>query len=184
MKQEQSNEIAKRVSVYELTQGAAALLSRGSEGFETDEELSAWQAECQGWMEASGDKLVACRVVMDRADAEEAYLRAESARLAERARRFAAVRVRIKELAIAQMQAHVDMGGKPKVETADGSTVSLVTTRTLKVEVTDVDEIPTAWVRTKVEADLPKIKQAYKDGLTIPGVVVTEVESQSLRFGK
>lgn len=171
-----------RLSVYELTRDAAMMLARGSEGFDTDEELSAWQAECERWMELSGDKYVACRVVIDRAEAEEAWLKAEAAKLTERANRFRSVRERVKGLALDLVKSQADVTGNNKVQLSDGSTVTLVKRTEIKVVVDDADDLPTDFVRVTVAPDLMAIKAAHKEGRDVPGASCSEVESYSLRF--
>lgn len=173
-----------RLSVYELTQGAAMMLARGSEGFDTDEELVAWQKECEEWMALSGDKFVACKIVMSRAESEEEWLKAEAAKLLDRAKRFATVRERVKGLATDLMKSQIAMGAEPKIQMADGSSVSLVKRSEIKVIVDDIDEVPTEYTRVKVEADLPAIKAAHKVGREVPGVTCADIESYSLRFSK
>ena len=114
-------ELERKVSVYELAQQAQGLLAIGSNGFDTDEELADWQAQMQAWMERSGDKFVACRVVIERAEAEEKWLREQSSLLADRARRFAKVQENVKALATGLLEAREDISGDSKVQTADGS---------------------------------------------------------------
>lgn len=177
-------EITKKVSVYELTMGASALLARGSEGFETDEELAAWQDEMNAWMEVSGDKLLACRAVIDRADAEEAWLKSEADKIRDRARRFATVSDRVRDLIMQQMLAHEAVSGEKKVVTSDGSSVSLVRTAAIDVQVADATDLPAQYQRVTIAADKTALKAAHKAGVEVPGVTFVDGVTTSIRFGK
>lgn len=178
------SELIKRPSVYELTQEAGDLLARGSDGFDTDDALAGWQDELTAWMERAVDKSVACRAVIERAEMEEDWLKAQAKMLTDRAKKFATLRERVKSLQIQLVLANEEVTGSAKMQTADGSSVSVVRTRQVAVNVVDLDEIPTRFCRVKTEADLPAIKAAYKAGEAVPGVECAETESLSLRYGK
>lgn len=173
-----------RPSVYALTAQATALFNRGAEGFDTDEELAEWQSQIDALMVKSGDKFVACRAVMTRADEEEAYCKEQAALFADRAKRFATVRERVKDLAKQLLLSHEALTGQAKIQTADGSSISLARTRQVQVVVTDLESVPTRFVRVKTEPDLAAIKAAHKLGEQVAGTECVETESVSLRFGK
>ena len=179
-------DIIQRPSVYDLTQQATSLMLRGSEGFDDDAGLLAWQQEVNDWLDSTTDKALACRVVISRFDAEAAYCKAEADRLRDRAKRFEAAGERVTGLVKMLLSAKEDAGEGPKAQLADGSTVTLVHTRGVEVNVTDLDKIPQRFVRVKVEPDKVALKAAYKADPTgtVPGVEFAETETASVRWSK
>ena len=180
----QTQELSARPSVFTLTQDAARLMLRGSEGFDTDEEMTAWQQEVNDWLDASDDKALACRVVISRFDAEAAYCKQEADRLRDRAKRFEAAGERVTSLVKMLLASKEDAGEGGKVTMADGSTVSLVHTRGVEVQVLDLDAIPQRFCRVKVEADKVALKAAYKAGEQVAGVAFSETVTDSIRWSK
>jgi hypothetical protein len=173
-----------RLSVYELAVKANELVVTGATGFDTDEELSAWVDQMRDWADASVDKFVALRYAIEKAGEEEKAMRELAAKFESRARRFAAAGDRIKGLCKELVAAHAEVTGNTKIETFDGSYVSVITLVGESVEVVDIDAVPAEYKRVTVAPDKVAIKAAHKDGQTIPGVSITPTSTASLRFGK
>lgn len=179
-----TTQVMSRPSVYALSTEARDLLLTGSNGFDDDAGFDAWNLQLQGWLAKASDKFVACRVIIERAAAEAAFLKDQAKQLAERGKRFGAVEDRVKGLVKELLTAQVQTTGQNKIETADGSTVTLVETTQIDVDIADVNLLPTRFVRTVVEPDLNAIKAAYKRGEETPGAVCNERKTTSIRWGK
>lgn len=176
-----------RKSVYELAQESAGLLQAGADGFDTDEQLAAWEAELANWVSEADDKLVACRAVIERAEAEQEWLEVQSKKLKERAKRHERTQQVVKDLALQLLAAHEEATGQRKVQTSDGSSVSVAVRENVAVDVADINgllESAPEFVRQKLEPDLVALKKAIADGREFPGVTWQVTQSRSLRWGK
>lgn len=148
------------------------------------EQLAAFEHKLDAWLANTTDKQLACLAVKQRAEAEQAIVKAEMARLQACNKAFAALADRMDEKALEMLHAHEALTGEVKMQCADGRTVSLVRTRQLDVQVTELDAVPQAYCKTTTVAVLPEIKAAYKAGKEVPGVTVTERQSESVRWSK
>lgn len=156
------------------------MMERGAEGFDTDEDLDAWQGELNALLAQAGDKFLACRVVVDKAKFDADFYKAEAARLLSHAERLTAVQDRVKDLALKMLLAT----GEEKIETADGSWVKVKRTKTESVECEDLTFLPESCLRRSVAPDKVAIKKLLKDGQEVPGAVLAIGESVSIQWGK
>lgn len=172
-------------TTFEIITAARALAMRGESGFDDDAGMDGWLAELDALATVGEDKMLACTVVVDDAKVQAERLRELAKRIGERAKAYDAIveRVEGKMLSIAQGLHAVD--GRTKFNLGDGGSVSLVTRKDLKVEVTDVLALPFKFQKVaEPKADLAGIKAAAKLGEKITGATVTEVQETHLRRGK
>ena len=123
----------------------------------------------------AADKVDATAAYLKGLDAEAAALKAEIARLRERADSAARKSERIKALLLPAVEA---LGGKVK-----GPRFSVSTRNTKAVQIVDAAALPEAFVVTKTETapDKIKIKKAIEAGEVVPGAELEIRTSVSIR---
>ena len=171
-------------STRELILRSQDLAHEGSNGFEDDEGFDGWIARFDAFLAESTDKLLACRFVSEELAAKQVRAKEIASQFTDLARKIGAAVDRVDDKAMALAIATADATGKTKFDTEDGRSVTLVTTRQIDVQVTDLEILPTRFARVKVEADKSAIKAAHKLGESVPGVTCVDTESKSLRWSK
>lgn len=74
-------------------------------------------------------------------------------------------------------------GERHKVELAD-SYVAIRVTRSQRVEIDDLDELPRSLVRTVVQPDKTQIRARLKAGAVVPGARLAESVTESVEWGR
>lgn len=170
-------------TTFELIMKSRELVAEGSQGFDDDSGFDGWLGKLDGLLAESSDKLLACRCVVDDAEAEAEKLRALASKIEERAKRFDAIANRVKDKAqnLAVELSAVD--GRTKFDLGDGGKVTIVTRKDLKVDVADVNALPFQYQKVKDPvADVTAIKAAHKLGQQVLGATVTEVQTTYLKW--
>lgn len=162
--------------------GEAMALAAEAFDVEGDEAIDDWWARVDAWADASGEKLLAYRIVRERLLAEREYLDGQAAQVSAAAKRRGSQIDDIDERVKAFLIAHHELTGQPKVTLSDGGWARLQTHRTVAVEVDDVAELPAELTRVRVDPDKRAIKEELQAGREIPGARLLERESLSVRW--
>jgi hypothetical protein len=162
-------------TTYDLLNAAGALIhgSADLEPAEVDAALSAW-------VDAATDKAAALRAVVLRAETEAQMLHDEAKSLFAAAKQREAIGNRCRARMVDLLLAQELLGESPSIK---GPNWSASLRRSKSVEVTNADVLPPKFVRRRevVEPDKGAIKAALEAGADVPGAVLREGLSVTLR---
>jgi len=170
---------------YELSVLANRLAEAGADGFDSDEDLTAWQSALDGYIEVATDKFAACSAVIRRANHDAEFLRSEAARFANAAAKLDAVAARVTERTLMLLQAHEAATGQSKV-TFDGTAwVKIARRHSTRCEVTcDGADLPFRFQAMKITPDKKAITAALEAGEMVDGCSMVPYVSESVSFSK
>lgn len=160
------------MNLYEIQgQWLAALAAYDSA--ETQEQLDAAAAALQALDGQRDEKIEACCCYVKNLDSEAEALRAESKRLADRARQIEA-----RSESVARYIGRTLAGEKWK-----RGVHSISWRKSTGVKILDETEIPTAYMREKLsyEPDKKLILEVLKEGGTVPGAAIEEKENIQIK---
>jgi len=173
-------EMQKRRSVAELLAEGGRVAADLALGGDSDDELQGKLDAFNAWLEETGDKALACKVVIRSLESEAVRFRDAEKQIAEKRRQIEdhieALRFRTLSLAEAMLQGT----GKKSVDLADGGKLTVTERETLDVQVTNPMELPEGCGEYRFVPDKAAIKAAYKANGTVPGANVTVSASKSL----
>lgn len=164
------------MDTYELLTAAAHILADIED--ENGEITEATLAALDEWIGSSEDELAFIRAVITRTKNEQALLREEETRLADRRKRLNAVLDRVTNKATSLLRAQEALGNEPKVKT-DTYTVSL--TRNQRVHVDHLGAVANDWlIHPEPKVDKAGARKAMLAGEEIRGLSLKP--SYSLRW--
>ena len=165
------------MKLYELTSKRQELLDLIAAMDSEDIELS----------DAVGDTLEALdEAIQDKAEAVASFifsLQADSAALKQEEQRLAERR-RLNDAKIERMKTYlVDALDDAGVDKVKSSRFTIGFRKSQAVDVLDLDTVPESLKRTKtiVEADKTAIKQAFKQGINVPGALLIDKRNLSIK---
>lgn len=165
------------MKLYELTSKRQELLDLIAAMDSEDLELS----------DAVGDTLEALdEAIQDKAEAVASFifsLQADSAALKQEEQRLAERR-RLNDAKVERMKTYlVDALDEAEVDKVKSSRFTVGFRKSQAVDVLDLDMLPESLKRTKtiVEADKTAIKQAFKQGIDVPGALLIDKRNLSIK---
>ncbi len=164
------------MNTYELLTAAGHIL--GDIEDENGEITEATLAALDEWIGSSEDELAFIRAVITRTKNEQALLREEETRLADRRKHLNVVLDRMTDKATSLLRAQEALGNEPKVKT-DTYTVSL--TRNQRVHVDHLETVANDWlIYPEPKVDKAGARKAMLAGEEIRGLSLQP--SYSLRW--
>ena len=167
-----------RPSTYSLIRAASDLL-------QSCHDLPQEEAEARllEWIDASSDKAAALQAVIARSEAEAAFLGSEARAIDAAAKGAKATAERCRKLLVELLRSQVALGGPGK---ASGPGWSAGLTSSRAVVILDEGMLPGDFfrpVKVTKEPDKAAIKAAIEGGAEVPGAVLEERHSVTIRRG-
>lgn len=169
---------------HEIILQARHLAAIGSNGFESDEDFDAWQAQVDALGHTVADKVLARKHAEVGLRDFAVSIRESAERMLGAAKRIEAEADRVDAGTLGLLRENVAAGGAARVNTADGGWAKLAVRKSESVEVDDPEALPPAFVRTKTEPDKAAIKAALKAGDKVPGARLVENEKEGVAWSR
>lgn len=168
--------IVPKVRLVDLMAEGQRLTAELAMGADTDEELDAKQAAFDNWIERTGDKALAYKIVMGSLDAQAQQFRDAAKQIVDRAKMLEAQSDKMRD----RLKLTMQETGVTRLNLADGGVAVLSERKTQTVTVTNQYDLPENCGKTVFQPDLAEIKRLWKLHGKVDGAEVVETVSTVL----